>query len=212
MDNRVPLSSRLLDDAVNELASLPGIGKKTALRFALFLLKQDKSKVDTFLNSINRLKSDVKYCVVCNNISDTDICSICSDLRRDKSTICVVENLKDVISIELTEQYNGQYHVLGGKISPIEGIGPSDLNIDTLLQRIENKDNINEIILALSTTMEGDTTNFYIFKKLQKYNIKITTLARGVAVGDELEYTDEITLGRSIVNRTDFEKSFLPRI
>lgn len=200
-------SSKLLNDAVDEFASLPGIGRKTALRLVLFLLNQEDLDVDRFGNTILRLKKEIKHCSICHNISDTDICNICSDNYRDKETICVVESIRDVMSIENTQQYNGLYHVLGGIISPIDGIGPADLTIDSLVQKAESGA-IKEIVLALSTTMEGDTTNFYIFKKLKNTAINITTLARGVAIGDDLEYADEITLGRSIKNRTKFEDTF----
>jgi len=195
--------SVLLKDAVDELAKLPGIGKKTALRLALHLLKEDKKSVELFGNSIIKMRNEIIYCSVCHNISDKEVCQICSSAKRDSSIICVVESTKDVMAIESTQQYKGLYHVLGGVISPMDGIGPSDLNIKTLEQRI-TKDNIKEVIFALSTTMEGDTTNFYLYKKLGKLNTKITTLSRGVSIGDELEYADQITLGRSILGRTDF--------
>jgi len=195
--------SVLLKDAVDELAKLPGIGKKTALRLALHLLKEDKKSVELFGNSIIKMRNEIIYCSVCHNISDKEVCQICSSAKRDSSIICVVESTKDVMAIESTQQYKGLYHVLGGVISPMDGIGPSDLNIKTLEQRI-TKNNIKEVIFALSTTMEGDTTNFYLYKKLGKLNTKITTLSRGVSIGDELEYADQITLGRSILGRTDF--------
>lgn len=200
-------SSKLLNDAVDEFASLPGIGRKTALRLVLFLLNQDNQDVDRFGSTILRLKKEIKYCSICHNISDTEICNICSDKYRDKETICVVESIRDVMSIENTQQFNGLYHVLGGIISPIDGIGPADLTIDSLVQKAESG-YIKEVVLALSTTMEGDTTNFYIFKKLKNTTVSITTLARGVAIGDDLEYADEITLGRSIKNRMKFEDTF----
>jgi recombination protein RecR len=200
--------SRLLENAVNEFAKLPGIGRKTALRLVLHLLKQDPAEVEIFGNSLIRLRNEIKHCRVCHNISDTDICNICSNPSRNESLVCVVENIKDVMAIENTHQYNGLYHVLGGIISPMDGIGPSNLEIDSLVQRVA-EGNINEVILALSTTMEGDTTNFYIYKKLRTANIKISTLARGVSIGDELEYTDEVTLVRSLVNRTNFEDSII---
>lgn len=196
--------SRLLEDAVNEFSKLPGIGKKTALRLVLHLLKQEKADVDKFGNSIIRLRNEIKFCKTCNNISDKEICSICENSNRDHTLICVVESTRDVMSVENTQQYNGTYHVLGGVISPMDGVGPSDLNLSTLVQRVETG-MVKEVILALSTTMEGDTTNFYVYRKLMKYNIEVTTLARGVAIGDELEYADEVTLGRSIINRTRFE-------
>lgn len=200
--------SRLLENAVNEFAKLPGIGRKSALRLVLHLLKKDLQDVEIFGNSLIQLRTEIKHCKVCHNISDTDICSICSNPSRNPSIICVVENIKDVMSIENTHQFNGLYHVLGGIISPMDGIGPSDLEIDSLVRRVE-EGNTDEIILALSTTMEGDTTNFFIFKKLKNTNLKISTLARGVSIGDELEYTDEVTLGRSIVNRMNFEESIV---
>ncbi|MBN1117741.1 MAG: recombination protein RecR [Bacteroidales bacterium] len=198
--------SQLLAAAVEQFSGLPGIGERTALRMVLFLLKQDKETARKFPQLIGELLDKIHFCKVCHNISDTDICSICSSNARDKSTICVVENIKDVMSIENTQQFNGLYHVLGGIISPMEGIGPQDLYIDSLVKRSENSE-IKEIILALSTTMEGDTTNFYIFKKLKHTGIKISVIARGVAIGNELEYTDELTLGRSILNRQPFESS-----
>lgn len=200
--------SRLLENAVNEFAKLPGIGRKSALRLVLHLLKKDLQEVEIFGNSLIQLRTEIKHCKVCHNISDTDICSICSNPSRNPSIICVVENIKDVMSIENTHQFNGLYHVLGGIISPMDGIGPSDLEIESLVRRVE-EGNTDEIILALSTTMEGDTTNFFIFKKLKNTNLKISTLARGVSIGDELEYTDEVTLGRSIVNRMNFEESIV---
>jgi recombination protein RecR len=199
-------TSKLLESAVDEFAKLPGIGRKTALRLVLHLLNQEKEDVNHFGETIIKLRNEIKHCTSCNTISDSDICTICSDQSRDESVVCVVENARDVMSIENTHQYNGIYHVLGGIISPMDGIGPNDLKIDTLQRKIE-AGKVNELILALSTTMEGDTTNFYIYKKFKQYNLKITTLARGVAIGDELEYADEITLGRSIVNRTLFESS-----
>lgn len=200
--------SRLLENAVNEFAKLPGIGRKSALRLVLHLLKQDALEVEIFSNSLIQLRTEIKHCRVCHNISDTDICNICSNPTRNNSLVCVVENIKDVMAIENTHQFNGLYHVLGGIISPMDGIGPSDLEVDSLVKRV-NEGGINEIILALSTTMEGDTTNFYIFKKLKNLEVKISTLARGVSIGDELEYTDEVTLGRSIVNRMNFEDSII---
>ena len=200
--------SRLLENAVNEFAKLPGIGRKSALRLVLHLLKQDLQEVEIFGYSLIQLRSEIKHCKVCHNISDTDICSICANPSRNPSIICVVENIKDVMSIENTQQFKGLYHVLGGIISPMDGIGPSDLEVDSLVTRV-NEGNTEEIILALSTTMEGDTTNFFIYKKLKNTNVKISTLARGVSIGDELEYTDEVTLGRSIVNRMNFEESII---
>lgn len=196
--------SALLEKAINEFAKLPGIGRKTALRLVLHLLRQDQTVAEAFGSSVIRLRNEVKYCKVCHNISDTDVCQICSNPARDATTICVVENIRDVMIIEATQQFRGLYHVLGGVISPMDGIGPGDLQIESLVERVQS-DEIKEVILALSTTMEGDTTNFYIFRKLEKQSdVKLTILARGVSIGDELEYTDEVTLGRSIVNRTPF--------
>jgi recombination protein RecR len=199
-------SSRLLENAVTEFAKLPGIGKKTALRLVLHMLRQDKEAVTQFGESIIKLRNEVIHCRMCHNISDADVCTICSNPSRNSSVVCVVENIRDVMSVENTHQFNGLYHVLGGIISPMEGIAPSHLEIDSLVKRVE-AGTISEIILALPTTMEGDTTNFYIFRKLKPFNLTVTTLARGISVGDDLEYTDEITLGRSIVNRVDFERS-----
>jgi len=196
-------TSKLLEEAVNEFASLPGIGRKTAFRLVMHLLRRDREEVKRFGETITRLRDDVCYCSICHGISDTPVCDICSDARRDRSLICVVENVQDVMAVENTRQYKGLYHVLGGIISPVDGIGPSDLTINRLEEKVRNGQ-VREIILALSTTMEGDTTNFYIFRRLSQYNINITTLARGVAIGDVLEYTDEITLGQSIVNRRPF--------
>jgi len=200
-------SSSLLENAVNEFSKLPGIGRKTALRLVLHLLKQSEHEVEVFGNSFIHLRKEIVYCKVCHNISDTEVCRVCSNPGRDHETVCVVENIKDVMSIENTQQFRGLYHVLGGIISPMDGIGPSDLEIESLIQRVQ-QENVKEVILALSTTMEGDTTNFYIFRKLAPLNIKITTIARGIAIGDELEYADEVTLGRSILNRVEFTNSF----
>lgn len=200
-------SSSLLENAVNEFSKLPGIGRKTALRLVLHLLKQSEHEVEVFGNSFIHLRKEIVYCKVCHNISDTEVCRVCSNPGRDHETVCVVENIKDVMSIENTQQFRGLYHVLGGIISPMDGIGPSDLEIESLIQRVQTE-NVKEVILALSTTMEGDTTNFYIFRKLAPLNIKITTIARGIAIGDELEYADEVTLGRSILNRVEFTNSF----
>jgi recombination protein RecR len=197
--------SKLLENAVDEFASLPGVGRKTAFRLVMNLLKRDASEARRFGETIIRLHEEIHYCKVCHSISDTQICSICSDEKRDRSVVCVVENIQDVMAIENTRQYKGLYHVLGGIISPIDGIGPSDLNIDTLEEKVRTA-GFSEIIFALSTTMEGDTTNYYLFRKLAGYNIRITTLARGVAIGDELEYTDEITLGRAITNRNPYQQ------
>lgn len=197
--------SRLLENAVNEFASLPGVGRKTAFRLVMNLLRRDAEEVKRFGESIIRLHSEIHYCKKCHNISDTEICSICNDEKRDRTIICVVESIQDVMAIENTRQFRGVYHVLGGIISPIEGIGPADLKIDSLEEKIRAGE-ISEVIFALSTTMEGDTTNYYLYKKLNKYNIHLTTLARGVAIGDELEYTDEITLGRAINNRNPYQQ------
>ena len=202
-----PFASPLLENAVNEFAKLPGIGRKTALRLVLHLLRQDESVAESFGNAVIRLRREVHYCNVCHNISDTETCALCSDPSRDGTTICVVENIKEVMVIENTRQYRGLYHVLGGIISPMDGIGPSDIEIGSLVERVA-AGNVKEVILALSPTMEGDTTNFYIFRKLAPFDVKITIIARGVSIGGELEYTDEITLGRSILNRTLFSESF----
>ena len=196
--------SILLQKAVTEISRLPGIGSRTALRLALHLLKQDVMEVDALADSIKELRHNVGYCMVCHNISDTDICEICGNESRDKTTICVVENVRDVMAIEGTLQYKGVYHVLGGIISPMDGIGPADLQIDSLVKRV-NEGGINEVILALSPTMEGDTTNFYIYRKLQDAGVKITVIARGVAQNDELQYTDEVTLGRALAGRVLFK-------
>lgn len=205
MDQKYP--SQLLEQAVNEFAKLPGIGRKTALRLVLFLLRQDTSVSENFAESLIRLRQGVKYCKSCHNICDGDICSICSDPNRNSSIICVVENIKEVMAIENTMQFRGKYHVLGGIISPIDGIGPADLEIESLVDRVKSG-GVSEVIMALSTTMEGDTTNFYIYKKLSPYNVNISVIARGISVGDEIEYADEVTLGRSILNRTPFNQSF----
>ena len=206
--------SILLSDAVEQVASLPGIGRKTALRLVLHLLRQPNKDVEAFTGAISKLKEEVKYCRVCHTISDQEVCPICQSHSRDKHTVCVVENVQDVMSIENTGQYNGLYHVLGGIISPMDGVGPADIEIDSLVERVKN-DEIHEVILALPTTMEGDTTNFYIYRRLQNLNkgdnasspnsLKISQIARGIAIGNEIEYTDEITLGRSIVNRIEFK-------
>lgn len=196
-------NSSLLDAAVAEISKLPGIGQKTALRLALHLLRQEKSVALALGNSIIEMRDNIRYCNCCHNISDSDICPICSDTHRDREIVCVVENVKDVITIEATHEHHGLYHVLGGVISPLDGISPSDLEIESLVERVK-KENIKEIILALSPTIEGDTTNFYIYRKLSSMPVKITMLARGLAIGNELEYTDELTLGRSILNRTLF--------
>lgn len=196
--------SQLLEKAVSEFSRLPGIGRKTALRLVLWMLRQDDADVERFADAVSQLKHEVKYCHTCHNISDTEECPICSDERRDRSTVCVVENIQDVMAIENTLQFHGLYHVLGGIISPMDGIGPGDIEIDSLVQRV-SEGGIQEVILALSPTMEGDTTNFYIYRKLLPLGVKVSVIARGVAVGNELEYTDEVTLGRSITNRTLFE-------
>ena len=197
-----------METAVSEFAKLPGIGRKTALRLVLHLLKQDEQEAVSFGEAIIKLRREIRYCRVCHNISETEVCPICSNPSRDASTICVVENVKDVMSIENTHQHNGLYHVLGGLISPMDGIGPADIEVDSLEERVK-AGGISEVILALSATMEGDTTNFYIFRRLAPYpDVKITILARGVSVGNEIEYTDELTLGRSILNRTLFSDTF----
>jgi len=197
-------SSKLVENAVNSLATLPGIGKRTALRLVLHLLKKDKTHTYKISDSIKILIDNINYCNICHNISEEKSCSICISEKRNKETICVIRDFRDLISIENTKEYKGLYHILGGLISPMEGVNPSDLNIDSLLNRIK-QGNIKEVILALSTTMDGETTNFYIYKKLIEFNMKITTISRGVSIGDELEYTDEITLGRSLINRQPFE-------
>ncbi len=196
-------SSKLLEEAVHQISSLPGVGKKSALRLVLHLLNRSEEDVERFANAFVRLKKEVKFCRCCHNISDTDICEICSDKSRNAKIICVVQDLKDVMSIEATQQFRGLYHVLGGVISPIDGIGPNDLTIESLVQRVREEP-IDEVVLALSTTMEGDTTAYYIYRRLENLGINITTLARGVATGDELHYADEVTLGRSIVERRPY--------
>lgn len=197
-------SSKLIEDAVDQIASLPGIGKKTALRLVFHLLKQDEKTTVALTDTLMKLRQEIVYCERCHHISDTNICNICSGVKRDHSLLCVVEDSQDVMAIENTAQYQGLYHVLGGVISPMEGISPNDLNIASLLERIPDSD-VKEVIFALSPTMEGDTTTFYLTKKLREYNIKVSTIARGVPIGSELEYTDEITLGRSIIGRTTYE-------
>ena len=198
------IPSKFVERAVDELSKLPGIGRRTAMRLALYLLKQDEKDVELLGTSLIEMRSKITYCKKCHNISDSEICNICSNPSRDQSTVCIVEDVRDVMAIENTSQYNGLYHVLGGIISPMEGVGPEDLTIDKLRQRFEQED-IREVIMALPTTIEGDTTNFYIFKQLKDKNIKISTIARGVSIGNDLEYADEVTLGRSIVNRTPYE-------
>ena len=197
--------SALLEKAVSEFSKLPGIGRKTALRLVLHLLRQPADEVDAFANAMTTVRHEVKSCKVCHNISDTDVCPICQDTRRDASTICVVENIQDVLAVENTQQFNGLYHVLGGVISPMDGVGPGDIEIDSLVGRVE-QGSVGEVILALSSTMEGDTTNFYISRRLAYTGVRLSVIARGISVGDELVYTDEVTLGRSIVNRTPFGK------
>ncbi len=201
------LPSKILEEAVEQLASLPGVGKRSALRYALFLMGQDELKVRDLSESLKRLKTHLHHCRYCHNVSDTEVCPICSSEKRQKGIVCVVENVQDVMAVENTQQYRGLYHVLGGVISPIDGIGISDLEIASLIRRVQTGDPapVEEVILALPTTMEGDTTNYYINKQLQPLGVKVTTLARGVAVGDSLEYADEITLGRSIMHRIPFE-------
>jgi recombination protein RecR len=198
--------SKLLENAVAELSRLPGVGKKTALRLALYLLKKDVSEVEAFSNAVLRMRKEIIFCTKCHNISDTPVCALCSDTKRDQGVICVVESVRDVMAIENTSQMRGVYHVLGGIISPIEGIGPQDLTIEDLVQRVAGGE-IHEVMLALPTTIEGDTTNFYLYKRLKEYQVQVTTIARGVSIGDELEYTDEVTLGRSILNRTPYEST-----
>jgi len=201
-------ASALLETAVSQFAKLPGIGRKTALRLVLHLLKQNEQEAEDFGQAIIRLRREIRYCRVCHNISETEVCPICGNPSRDHGTVCVVENVKDVMSIENTHQHHGVYHVLGGLISPMDGVGPQDLEIDSLVSRVAAGD-VQEVILALSATMEGDTTNFYIYRRLAPYaHVRITMLARGVSVGNEIEYTDELTLGRSILNRTLFSDSF----
>jgi recombination protein RecR len=201
-------SNKLIEDAVNEFGRLPGIGKKTALRFVLYLLKQKPEDVEQFGNAFIRLRNGIKYCSNCNNISEKERCEICSNNKRDNSVVCVVEDIRDVFAIENTNQYYGVYHVLGGIINPMEGIGPKDIKVDALVERV-SKGEIKEIIMAISATMEGDTTIFYIFKRLKDFDIKFTTIARGVSVGDDLEYADEVTLGRSILHRIPYENSLV---
>jgi recombination protein RecR len=199
-------SSKLIEEAVNEFSKLPGIGKRTALRFVLHLMKQDVAEVNQFGNTFIKLRTELRYCEKCHNVSDKPLCEVCSNSNRDNTLVCIVEDIRDVMAIENTQQYRGVYHVLGGIISPMDGIGPSDLNIETLVQKAGNGE-IKEVIMALSTTMEGDTSNFYIYKRLKEFNLTVSTIARGISIGDELEYADEVTLGRSIVNRTLYENS-----
>jgi len=199
-------SSKLLENAVNEMSQLPGIGKRTALRLVLHLLKQPKEQSQKLASSLLKMRDEINFCGNCHNISDSKLCEICANPRRDEQLVCVVEDIRDVMAIENTSQYRGHYHVLGGKISPMDGIGPGDLSIPSLVEKVKTG-NVRELIFALSSTMEGDTTNFYIYKQIEPYNITTTTIARGIAVGDELEYADEVTLGRSILHRIPFETS-----
>ena len=203
---QMEFSSKLLEKAVNEMAQLPGIGKRTALRLVLHLLKQPVEQTQFLSQALTIMREEVKFCVSCHNISDVEICEICANTSRNRTIICVVEDIRDVMAIENTGQFKGIYHVLGGKISPIDGVGPSQLNISTLIEKVKSG-TVEEIIFALSSTMEGDTTNFYIYKQLKDFEIKTSTIARGISVGDELEYADEVTLGRSILNRVPFENS-----
>jgi len=199
-------SSKLLENAVNEMAQLPGIGRRTALRLVLHLLKQPKEQTQYLTEALSSFRDEIKLCKKCHNISDVELCEICNNPRRDPNSICVVEDIRDVMAIENTSQFKGFYHVLGGKISPIEGVGPHNLTIDDLVKKVSQGE-IKEVILALSSTMEGDTTNFYIYRQLQKFEVNLTTIARGISVGDEIEYADEVTLGRSILNRVPFANS-----
>ena len=199
-------SSKLLENAVYEMSQLPGVGKRTALRLVLHLLNQHKDQTNRLSFALQQMRSELKHCKSCHNISDVDLCEICANSARNARLVCVVEDIRDVMAIESTGQFKGLYHVLGGKISPIDGIGPSDLNIDSLIKKVTGK-KIDELIFALSSTMEGDTTNFYIFRKIESTNVIVSTIARGISVGDELEYADEVTLGRSILHRIPFEQS-----
>jgi len=199
-------SSKLLEKAVNEMSQLPGIGKRTALRLVLHLLRQPAEQTSLLAQSLRKMRDEINFCTNCNNISDIHLCEICANPNRDETLVCVVEDIRDVMAIENTSQFRGQYHVLGGKISPMDGVGPGELNIDPLVEKVRSG-KIKELIFALSSTMEGDTTNFYIFKQIEAFDVEITTIARGISVGDELEYADEVTLGRSIVNRIPFESS-----
>ena len=199
--------SKLVEEAVEAFASLPGVGRKTALRYVLHMLKQEDAHVHKFGHTFQRLKTELKHCSICHNISDADMCGVCNNYKRDHGLVCVVEDVRDVMAIENTQQFSGVYHVLGGIISPMDGVGPNDLSIDSLVERVKSG-NVKEVIMALNTTMEGDTTNFFIYRKLKDHNIPVSTIARGIAVGDELEYADEVTLGRSIVNRVPYEATF----
>lgn len=200
-------SSKLLENAVNEMAQLPGIGKRTALRLVLHLLRQPAERTAFLSDALSRMRDNVKYCESCHNISDTDLCDICSNDRRDRNLVCVVEDIRDVMAVENTRQFRGIYHVLGGRISPVDGIGPGQLKIQSLVEKVK-QGNIRELIFALSPTMEGDTTNFYIYRQVKDHDVVFSTIARGISVGDELEYADEVTLGRSILQRVPFESSF----
>ena len=202
------IPSKLIEEAVDQLASLPGVGRKTALRYALHLLKREKHEVAAFAEAFSKMREHIRFCSNCHNVSDTELCQICANPQRNTRTVCVVEDVRDVMAIEATQQYQGAYHVLGGIISPMDGIGPNDLTIQSLVQKC-SEGAIDEIILALSATMEGDTTNFFIYKKLKEFPVKVSTIARGIGVGDELEYADEITLGRSILQRTPYENSLV---
>ncbi len=202
--------SKLIEEAVEAFASLPGVGRKTALRYVLHMLRQDDGHVHKFGTTFQKLKLELKHCRICHNISDAEMCGVCNNYKRDHGVVCVVEDVRDVMAIENTQQFGGVYHVLGGIISPMDGIGPNDLKIDSLVDRVKSG-NVKEVIMALNTTMEGDTTNFFIYRKLKEHNIPVSTIARGIAVGDELEYADEITLGRSIVNRVPYEGTFSTR-
>src|SRR5687768_6939210 len=199
-------SSKLLEDAIQSFQGLPGVGRKTATRMVLHLLKLDKTQVEQFAQNLHKLRLEIQYCQQCHNLSDQPVCNICSDQKRDPSTICVVEDVRDVMAIENTQQYKGVYHVLGGKISPMDGVGPTDLFIETLTDKV-NGGSVKEVILALSTTMEGETTSFYLYKKIHESPVTISTIARGISFGDELEYADEVTLGRSILQRTPYENT-----
>jgi recombination protein RecR len=201
-------SSKLIEEAVNEFSKLPGVGKRTALRFVLHLMKQPPAEVSLFGNTFIKLRSELRHCEKCHNVSDKALCEVCANPNRDHTTVCVVEDIRDVMAIENTQQYRGVYHILNGIISPMDGIGPANLNIESLVEKAAAGE-IREIIMALSTTMEGDTTNFYIYKRLKEFNLTMSTIARGIAIGDELEYADEVTLGRSIINRTPYENSLL---
>lgn len=202
----IDYSSKLLENAVEEMSRFPGIGKRSALRLILHLLNQPEEQTVNLAQALIQLRTEIKFCKNCHNISDTELCEICQNSKRQSETVCVVEDIRDVMAIENTQQYKGLYHVLGGKISPMDGIGPQNLNIESLVNKVKSNE-VDEIIFALSSTMEGDTTNFYIYKQIQNYEVKTSSIARGIAVGDELEFADEVTLGRSILNRQPFEES-----